>query len=63
MIGNHGIKTYTHVNVRLAMGKTIVLANTFSVSVGRRIGIKSRVKECGPNKFVSKDIQNPMQSS
>lgn len=28
MIGNHGIKTYPHVNVRLTMGKTIVLADT-----------------------------------
>lgn len=27
MIGSHGIKTYSHVNARLTLGKTRVLAN------------------------------------
>lgn len=50
MIGNHGIKTYPHVNVRLAMGKTIVLADTpalqgtmYFFGFRRCITIKNRV--------------------
>ena len=57
MIGNHGIKTYSHVIVRLTLGKTRVLADTPAVA-GHHVLF--RFQEVHNNKkpsFVSKDIK------